>query len=58
MPFATINAQVNPRQFGKSADSLITVRLPDIAPGGVVLLAKDGKVFYRKALVSQILKRV
>lgn len=56
LPFAAINAQVNPRQFGKSADSLITVKLPDIAPGGVVLLAKGGKVFYKKAFGQSDIK--
>ncbi|GAA0886512.1 hypothetical protein GCM10009120_51110 [Sphingobacterium siyangense subsp. cladoniae] len=45
----TASAQLRSKQFTEKADSLINIRLPDIAPGAVVLVANKGKVLYKKA---------
>lgn len=52
----SIFAQVKRRQFIKSADSLISLRLPDIAPGAVVLVAEKDKVIYKRAFGQSDIK--
>lgn len=52
----SVFAQIQRRQFVKSADSLISLRLPDIAPGAVVLVAEKDKVIYKKAFGQSDIK--
>nr|WP_068890896.1 serine hydrolase domain-containing protein [Pedobacter panaciterrae] len=44
-----VSGQVKAKQFSKSADSLMSIRLVEVAPGAVVLVVNKGNVIYKKA---------